>query len=229
MSAAIVVLAAGSGSRVGAEVNKVLLPLGPRPVLGWSVVDALAVEGIDTVVVVCRPGERDAVGRAIAPLLGDREVLLVDGGATRHASEQAALDVLADRIRSGEVDAVAIHDGARPLAGADLFARTIAAAREHGGAVPTLTLPGLVAREAGSALPAGDLVGVQTPQAFRAAALLGAYASAAADGFEGTDTAACVERYAGIRAVAVPVGPTNLKVTYAEDLRVATALLPANR
>ncbi len=225
-TAAIVILAAGSGSRVGAEVNKILLPLGPRPVLGWSVAAALDVEGVDAVVVVCRPGERDTVGRAILPLVPtDREVLLVDGGATRHASEQAALDVLADRIRSGPVDVVAIHDGARPLAGADLFARTIATAREHGGAVPTVDLPGLVARSPSAAAPDGVLVGVQTPQAFGAGALLDAYAAAARDGFEGTDTAACVERYAGTRAVAVPVGPTNLKVTYAEDLRVASALL----
>ncbi len=223
-STAVVILAAGSGTRVGAEVNKVLLPLGDRPLLAWSVRDALALEGVGPVLVVCRPGERAAVGAALAPHVGDRELLLLDGGATRHRSEQAALDLLAPGIEAGEVDVVAIHDGARPLAGVELFTRVIAAARENGGAVPTQPLPGLAPRDAGAALPDGDLAGVQTPQAFRAGPLLAAYRRAAVDGFEGTDTAACLEQYGGASVAAVPSSPANLKVTYADDVRAAAVL-----
>ena len=70
------------------------------------------------------------------------------------------------------------------------------------------------------------LVGVQTPQAFGAATLLAAYAQAAADGFDGTDTGATLERYQpDVRIVAVPSTPANLKVTFADDLRVVEALL----
>jgi 2-C-methyl-D-erythritol 4-phosphate cytidylyltransferase len=228
-TAAVAVLAAGSGTRVGAEVNKVLLPLAGRPVLAWSVLAALEAAEVGTVVVVCRPGEQGAVGAALAPHLGEREVLLVDGGTSRHASEEAALAVLAGRVEDGSVDVVAIHDGARPLASAALFDETIRSAREHGGAVPTVELPGLAPRDATpeqATLPPG-LVGVQTPQAFAARALVAAYAAARADGFEGTDTAATVERYAGVRIHAVPTGPANLKVTYAEDLSAAAALLAA--
>jgi len=225
-TAVAAVLAAGSGSRVGAEVNKVLLDLAGRPVLAWSVLAALEANEVGTVVVVCRPGERAAVGAALAPHLGDREVLLTDGGATRHASEQAALDALAPRIADGSVDVVAIHDGARPLATPGLFDTVVRVAREHGGAVPTLELSGLAPRTAGAVLPSG-LVGVQTPQAFRARDLADAYAAAAREGFEGTDTAATVERYAGLSVRAVPVGPENLKVTYPEDLSAAAALLGA--
>ena len=72
---------------------------------------------------------------------------------------------------------VAIHDGARPLASPDLFAAVLAAAREHGGAMPgRAAVPGLVDRDL--AAVDGELVGVQTPQAFRAAPLLAAYRSA---------------------------------------------------
>lgn len=226
MSAAVVVLAAGSGTRVGADTNKVLLPLGGRPLLAWSVLAALDVDDVATVVVVVRPEDRGALADAISPLLGDREVLLVDGGATRHASEEAALKVLAPAIERGEVDVVAIHDGARPLARPALFALAIATAREHGAAVPTVALAGLADRDpTAGALPDGEVVGVQTPQAFRAAPLLAAYRAAAVDGFAGTDTAACLERYADLPVRAVPGGATNLKVTYAEDLRTAEALL----
>lgn len=222
----MVVLGAGSGSRVGAGVNKVLLPLGGRPLLAWAVSTALEVPGVDPVVVVCRPGERTAVGAALAPYLDDREVLLIDGGASRQASEQAALDLLAPRVADGSIDVIAIHDGARPLAGADLFERVIGEARAHGGAVPTVDLPALVPRRT-DALAARRLAGVQTPQAFRAEPLLAAYAAASAVGFDGTDTAAAFAAFApeAGQVRAVPSGPRNLKVTFAEDVQAAERLL----
>lgn len=223
MGAAIVVLGAGSGSRMGAAVNKVLLPLGEVPVLAHSVRTALAVDDVSQVVVVARPGEEEAVGAALAPYLGDREVLLVTGGSTRHDSEWAALRVLAPAIEDGVVDVVAIHDGARPLATAALFAATIATARRVGGAIPTVPAPALVTRV--GALPPARLVAVQTPQAFAAAELLAAYRAAAADGFTGTDTASCLEAYSAVRIAAVPSGPLNLKVTFPEDAAVAERLL----
>ena len=74
---------------------------------------------------------------------------------------------------------------------------------------------------------AAGLVGVQTPQAFRARALLAAFERAADDGFEGTDTAATFSRYADLPVVAVTSGATNLKVTWPEDLALAEALLGA--
>lgn len=231
-TAAVVVLGAGSGTRVGAEVNKVLLPLRGTPLLAWSVRTALEVPGVDPVVVVCRPGERASVAAALQPVVGEREVLLIDGGATRQASEQAALDLLAPRVAAGEVDVVALHDGARPLAGVALFEAALAAARAHGGGVPAHELPGLLSRDpVGVPAPGGAgtrLVGVQTPQAFRAAPLLAAYDAAGAAGFEGTDTASVFAAFAPgseheVRAVAS--GPDNLKVTFAEDLAVAERLL----
>ena len=128
------------------------------------------------------------------------------GGETRHASEWQALRVLADEIDGGGLAVVAVHDAARPLADADLFERTLAAAREHGGAIPVVAVDGVVRRD-GAPLGAASLAGVQTPQAFRAADLLAAYRAADADGFTGTDTASCVERYAGAHHRRRAVGP----------------------
>ena len=216
------ILAAGLGTRVGAGSNKVLLPLGDRPVLAWSVQHALALDDVRRVLVVVRPGEADDVAAALAPHLGAGEVGVVDGGATRHGSEWAALQALAPEIEAGEVDVVAIHDGARPLAGESLFAATIAAARETGGALPGVRLSGLIALD-GRALPA-ELDGVQTPQAFRARELLAAYTAAAAEGFDGTDTAACWSRYAGLPVARVSGNAANLKVTFPEDLDLALRL-----
>lgn len=225
MPAAVVILAAGSGTRVGADVNKVLLPLAGVPVLAWSVRDALALDDVRRVVVVVRDGEQEAVAEALTPHLGEHEVLVVAGGATRHRSEQAALRVLAGEIQGGEVDVVAVHDGARPLAGGDLFTATIAAAREHGGAIPVVPVQGLLTSTLDPAT--GPLGTVQTPQAFRAGPLLAAYDAAARDDFEGTDTAACFTRYAGGDVATVPSGPLNLKITFPEDVALAARLVAA--
>jgi 2-C-methyl-D-erythritol 4-phosphate cytidylyltransferase len=222
MATAVVILAAGSGSRVGAEVNKVLLPLRDAPVLAWSVRAALALPDVRRLVLVVRPEDRAAVEDAVAPHLGDHEVLVVDGGATRHASEWAALQVLADDITSGAVDVVAVHDGARPLAGTDLWEAVIEAARSVGGAIPVAPVTQLLHTDL---TRVSDAVGaVQTPQAFRAPELLAAYRAAARDGFEATDTAGCVAAYADVEVAAVRSSALNLKVTFPEDVALAVEL-----
>ncbi len=77
-----------------------------------------------------------------------------------------------------------------------------------------------------SSRPGDDrLVRVQTPQAFRAQPLLRAYRAAAADGFEGTDTSSCIEKYTDLRGPHFPGDGGNMKVTYAHDVAVAARLL----
>lgn len=217
--AAVVVLAAGSGSRVGADSNKVLLPVGGRPVVAWSVRDARTVPGVTRIVVVVRAGEEAQVSAALgAEALADPRLILTPGGENRHASEWCALRLLAPEIASGDVALVAIHDAARPWAGAGLFADVLAAAQQHGGAIPVLEAPDLVTAD-GSPVP-GHVVAVQTPQAFRAGPLLTAYAAAERAGFTGTDTASCLEAFAAepLRVVAVRGDPANTKITFARDL-----------
>jgi 2-C-methyl-D-erythritol 4-phosphate cytidylyltransferase len=168
----------------------------------------------------------------VAPHLGAHDLWVVDGGVQRHDSEWRALQALAPDIDAGELDVVAIHDGARPLASLDLWGAVLAAAAEHGGAIPVVPAPRLSRRD-GSLAPAG-LVGVQTPQAFRAEELLAAYRRADADGFTGTDTASCLEhsvdRGGGdLTIVGVPGDPANLKVTFPEDVRLAEELISGAR
>ncbi|MFC5381043.1 IspD/TarI family cytidylyltransferase [Aquipuribacter nitratireducens] len=228
---ALVVLAAGSGRRVGAGTNKALLPLAGRPVLAWSLHRTAGATWCARTVVVARADELDEVAAVVAaadPRPGPVDV--VAGGASRHASEAAALTVLADDVAAGRVQVVVVHDAARPLADAALFDAVVGAAARSGGAVPVVARHDLVPVEGpwdgGHPLALADVGSVQTPQAFAARPLLAAYTSAARDGFEGTDTAACVERYGGGGAVvAVPGSRRNLKVTFAGDLPVAAALL----
>lgn len=223
--AAAVVLAGGSGTRLGAEGNKVYLPLKGRPLLAWTL-DAFArTPSVTRLVLVARAADA-AFAQAAADAVPDRAVEIVAGGSTRHGSEWAALAHLAPAIRAGAIDVVAIHDGARPVVPRALIEATVAAAREHGAAVPGVPLPDVAVRGDDGLRPVGGtLVRVQTPQAFRAALLLAAYERAERDGFAGTDTAACVERYAGIPVHCIPGDPRNVKVTYRPDLALAERLL----
>ncbi len=220
---AAVLLAAGSGSRLGASVNKVLLPLDGIPILARSVRTVLGVEGVRRVVLVVRPEERDAVSEAIAAYLGADDLWMVDGGAQRHDSEWGALQALAPDIEVGDIEVVAIHDGARPLASPALWRAVIDAAAWHGGAIPVVRSPQLSHRD-GALAPPG-LAGMQTPQAFRAADLLAAHQRAADDAFTGTDTAACLMRYSDLEVVGVESTIGNLKLTFPEDIALAEALL----
>ena len=208
-------------------MNKVLLPLLGAPVFTWSVRRALELPGVTHVVLVIRPEDRADVDRGLDLVASDHpgaRLWIVSGGSTRHGSEWNALQVVADAVDAGEVDVVAVHDTARPLADRDLFAAVVRAAHEHGGALPVRSHGSLVPSKAGRHLDT-TLVGVQTPQAFAARPLLEAYRRAERDGFTGTDTASCVEEYTHLAIHCVPSPATNIKITFPEDVALAERLL----
>jgi 2-C-methyl-D-erythritol 4-phosphate cytidylyltransferase len=239
-AAAAVILASGAGVRVGGALNKVYLPLGGRAVVAWSLRTFAAAPGIGALLLVVRPQDQGLAEQAVSAerLRGQRGappgwpvVEIIHGGAQRQDSELMALRHLAPRIASGAIDVVLMHDAARPLASGDLVAAVLAAAREPGGAVPGVPRPGLVRASEDGAVAVADLgtmMAMQTPQGFLAAPLLAAYEQAAADGFYGTDTAACMTRYSGLPARCVPGEERNIKITYPHDIVIAEKFLAAN-
>ncbi len=221
---AVVLVAAGSGTRVGAATNKVLLPLSGTPVLAWSLRTTASLPYVDRLVVVVRPEDAEVVAGLVRDeLRTDQEATLVAGGSTRHGSEQRGLAPLRAAVEAGEVEVVVVHDAARPLAEAALFDTAVRCAHEVGGALPVRAQRGLV--DGALRTHVRGLVGMQTPQAFRAGPLLAAYARAERDGFTGTDTAACVAAYTSLEIRGVPAPATNLKVTFPEDVALAERLL----
>jgi 2-C-methyl-D-erythritol 4-phosphate cytidylyltransferase len=223
-----VVLAAGLGTRVGADANKAYLQLAGRSMVTWSLNAVAQVPQIARAVLVYRRGERDLARDTVMAELPAASVELVEGGDSRHGSEWNVLRYLAADIESGAVDVVLIHDAARPLAGRDMFVTALSIAREFGGAIPALAIPDVVQHGPGgveSTSGRGRLVRVQTPQAFRARPLLRAYEAAATDGFQGTDTSSCVEKYTDEQVRTYPGEQANIKVTYAHDVVVAGQLL----
>jgi len=227
-TAAAVVLASGAGTRVGSERNKVYLPLGGHSVVAWSLRTLAGVAGIGVLVLVARPQDEELAGQVLDTECAGCAVQVVPGGAARHDSELMALRHLGPRIASGEIDVVLMHDAARPLVTPALVTAVLAAARQDGGAVPGVPRDGLMLASADGSVAEADLgtmMAMQTPQGFLAAPLLAAYERAAADGFAGTDTAACVTRYTDIQVRCIPGDERNIKITYPHDLVVAAQSL----
>jgi 2-C-methyl-D-erythritol 4-phosphate cytidylyltransferase len=206
VTTAAIVLAAGSGTRMGEGPNKPYRMVAGHPLL-WYSITALELAGVEHVVVVARPDDFDAA---------EGPVRLVAGGPTRTASEHAGLAA----IEELEVDLVMIHDAARPFITPDLVRRLGEAAAEFGGAVPALPPPSPLWRRLGDRLePASArIVRVQTPQAFRAAPLRTAYQHARGADVSGADTAEIVERFSDLQVVMVEGDPLAFKVTYRDDL-----------
>jgi 2-C-methyl-D-erythritol 4-phosphate cytidylyltransferase len=220
-TAAAVVLASGAGTRVGAKLNKVYLPLAGRRVVAWSLDAFQRVPGIGVLVLVIRPQDRE-----LAEEVAGDGIEIVYGGDTRQASELNALRHLAPRITGGRVDAVLLHDAARPLVHPELIGAVLARTREDGGAVPGLAADDVVGVDAGHLVAqVPGAIRVQTPQGFRAGPLLEAYEKAEREGFVGTDTSSCMERFSSLPIRWVPGAPENLKITYPHDLVAAERLL----
>ncbi len=214
---------------MGEQISKVFLPLSGHPVFSWSFRWAALVPAITHRLLVTAERDRQLAEQVLADEVADLGVEVIVGGKARHESELHALRALASRIERGEIDVVVIHDAARPLAGTELFAAVVDTAHRHGGAIPVRPQPALIFTEPGTGVVDKDLVTVQTPQAFRAAPLLAAYERAERDGFAGTDTASCIQRYTDLAVHCVDGPARNIKITFPEDLLLAERLLAEAR
>jgi 2-C-methyl-D-erythritol 4-phosphate cytidylyltransferase len=225
---AAVVVAAGSGRRMGGGRNKIFLPLMGRPILARTLELFQADPEVQVVVLVAASGELEECRAEILEPYGLTKVTdLVAGGRTRHHSEHNGIQALAGRIESGEVEVVLVHDGVRPFTEPAHLRRSVALARADGAAVVAVPARGLVLARADGAIEeemGGLLWAAQTPQAFRGRLLLEAHRGAAAAGFEGTDTASVVE-HAGHVVRVVEGSYDNIKITTAADLPLAGEIL----
>ncbi len=217
-----IVAAAGRGRRFGAPDNKVFAPLAGRTVLHGSLSALQDCPEIDALVVVAGAEDLDRV-RAIAGGYSKLHAVC-EGGAERYDSVWNALQAVPPGT-----EIVAIHDGARPLTSPDLVSACVAAARETGAALPATPVSDTLKRsengvDTRETVDRSRLYGVQTPQTFRYSLLVEAYAAARRQGFSGTDDASYVE-WLGHPVRLVPGSRNNLKITVAEDLRMAEALL----
>ena len=215
MTLSVIVVAAGSGTRLGSTLPKAFVDLGGQTILESSL-SPLAHLSDCELVVVAPPGWVGAAHELAVKSLPGVSVSVVPGGETRTASVKAGIQAL-----SPDASIVLIHDAARARTPLEVFERVVAAVSSSVKAViPTLDVVDTIVPKSGDgestgpAIDRSSLLITQTPQGFDREALVSAY-----EAFEGdaTDDAEVLRRF-GVDVVAIPGHKDALKITYPHDL-----------
>jgi 2-C-methyl-D-erythritol 4-phosphate cytidylyltransferase len=230
----LLIAAAGSGRRMGAPGNKLLLPVAGKPVLAWTLEAALACPAILWVGVIGQPVDAAAIAALVAEARAARAgavpVQWILGGETRQESVKLGLAAL-----PAAAELVLIHDGARALVEPGLLEACgealRAAAAAGAGVIAATPVTDTIkeVNEAGTITATPErqrLWAAQTPQAFAVAQLRQAHERARAEGWSVTDDAALYERL-GWPVQVLEAPPSNIKLTTRFDLTVAEAVLAA--
>lgn len=219
---AVIVVAAGSGTRLGAAEPKAFVDLAGRTLLEHAL-DAVRALPEPTQIIVVAPASHLELAQRV---LGEDGIAVV-GGATRSESVAAGLAVLAPSVAT-----VLVHDAARALTPTSLFGSVIDTVRMTGsGVVPALPVVDTLKRVDlhGTVLGTADrseLAAAQTPQGFPATQLAQAYAQAVSSGSTGDTDDAATFAAAGFEVITIPGDARAFKITTAEDLaRANTELL----
>lgn len=221
MSVAVLIVAAGSGERLGAGVPKALVELGGQPILDWAVWTFVEHPGIDSVIVLAPPESLSLLSASTTD-----QARVIAGGPTRQASVGLGLSAL-----DPGVEWVLVHDAARPLVTAPMISSVLAALRAGADAViPVLLVIDTVKRvdpdgRVLATVDRAELRLVQTPQGFRREVLIAAHAAARATGWlQVTDDAGLVEAI-GHEVLTVPGDEVAFKITTPYDLALAQRLV----
>lgn len=222
MKTAVVIAAAGRGTRASAALPKQYAMLGGAPVLAHTLAAVLGHPAVDLVQVTIAAGD-DPLYQAVAGQLGNPKLLApVVGGATRQASVCNGLRALARQTP----ELVLIHDAARPFVTAEVIDRVLAGLARAPGVIAALPLTDTIKRAAPDGLiqdtlDRTGLYAAQTPQGFRFADILAAHERAQAAGRDDMTDDAAVAQWAGLPVALVMGSPANRKLTTAEDLAMA--------
>ena len=218
----LLIAAAGSGRRMGADRNKLLLPLAGKPVIAWTLKAALSAARISWIGIVGQESDRSeilsAVGQASKP------VVWIQGGESRQESVLRGLAGLPDGTRH-----VLVHDGARCLVEPALFDRCADAVEGGTALIAATPVTDTIKRVDPTGFirdtpERAELWAAQTPQGFAVDQLRQGHAEAQARGWSVTDDASLYERL-GWQVQVLDAGPENIKVTTPFDLTVAEAIL----
>ena len=224
MSTAVIIVAAGAGSRFGADLPKQFVPLCGRPVL-MHTIDAFRRPMPEARIILVLSPEMEQLWRDMCRQNDFESPDIVYGGETRaHSVANAVLSL--DSVP----DVIMVHDGARPLVDPDMLARiteALASEADAAGIIPVILVTDTIRRVdalSSEVIARASLRAVQTPQAFRGQKLYDAYSSATADGTLSnyTDDASLMPP-AGIRLC--EGNPRNIKITHPQDIATAEYLL----
>ncbi len=212
---AVIVAAAGRGTRMGSPIPKQFLEIGGVPVLVKTLKVFQRMDEIDYIFVVTNEEYLDHC-KVITKRAGiDKISAIVPGGDHRQDSVYNALMEI-NRLHPG-VAYVLIHDGARPYVSENIIRNVLEVTEKKGAAVAAVAMKNSIRHSSEGSVSREDFVSVQTPQGFRKAELIRSYEAALEDSYYGTDDAELVER-AGFPIEIVEGEYQNIKITTKEDL-----------
>jgi 2-C-methyl-D-erythritol 4-phosphate cytidylyltransferase/2-C-methyl-D-erythritol 2,4-cyclodiphosphate synthase len=224
MTTAVIIVAAGSGSRVGGDIPKQYHLLGGQPVLRLTALAFARHPAVDRIQMVIGQGHEPLYQRAVEGLDLPPPVL---GGATRQGSARIGLEALA----TAGPERVLIHDAARPFVSSALISRVIAALEDHVAAIPGLpvadTLKRIEGERVSSTVERAGLMAVQTPQGFRYDLIRAAHRRAADEQVTDMTDDSAIAEWAGLTVAVVAGEAQNRKLTTAGDLSEAEWRLSA--
>ncbi|MBF0805683.1 MULTISPECIES: 2-C-methyl-D-erythritol 4-phosphate cytidylyltransferase [unclassified Streptococcus] len=208
----VILLVAGSGSRMMADRNKILLELEGQPIFSYSLKVFQADLDCQRIILVGRPEDRPA----FEPYLSSR-VVFVTGGAERQDSVRLGLEQV-------EAEWVMVHDGARPFICLDQL-QELKAQPNSILAVPVKdTIKEVAAGMIQQTVPRERLMAAQTPQFFERALLVDVHEQALQAGYLGTDDASLVEAFSSVQVALLQGSYWNVKMTTPEDLILGQAI-----
>ena len=217
---AVIIAAAGKGTRVGGPVPKQFLKIGGDPVILKTLKAFNALDEVDHIFIVTNEEYIEHCAKIVADNGIEKVREIVKGGAERQESVYNALQEV-NRICPG-VSYVLIHDAARPFVSEQVVRNVIKATAEKGAAVACVAMKDSLRRmngEASQGVNRSEYCSVQTPQGFRKADLMEAHDKALREGLQATDDAMLVE-LAGFPVEVVDGDYQNIKITTREDLPV---------
>jgi 2-C-methyl-D-erythritol 4-phosphate cytidylyltransferase len=227
MSVSAIIVAAGSGTRLGHPEPKAFVELGAHPMLYYSLRTVRDVTAVTEVIVTLPPGKETDANLTVQRAGLRIPVKLIAGGGERQDSVRIALSMV-----NAENGLVVVHDAARPFASAEVFDACIAAAARRGGAITAIPVADTLKDSAQGTVtatrPRQGLFAAQTPQAFRRELLIAAHAAGSGQPVAATDDAFLVERL-GAQVEIVAGSSLNFKITTPDDLRLARALIASDR
>ncbi|AFW96556.1 2-C-methyl-D-erythritol 4-phosphate cytidylyltransferase [Dolichospermum sp. UHCC 0684] len=220
----LLIPAAGSGKRMGADRNKLLLQVRSKPLIAWTLLAAEAASSISWIGIVSQPPDWDDFKSIIADLKLKKTIVFIPGGSTRQESVYNGLQALP--TNAGQV---LIHDGARCLATPELFNACSEAILHCSGLIAAVPVKDTIKvvddnNIIKSTPERKQLWAAQTPQGFDVKLLKQCHAEGVRQGWEVTDDAALFEK-CGIEVRIVPGEETNLKITTPQDLAIAEFIL----
>lgn len=227
MRTGAVIVAAGSGERLGAGVPKAFVRAAGLPLVTWSVRAFEDARDVAAIVIVCPPGQE----REMSAAIGTHGMVhaIVPGGSSRQRSVAAGIAALPH-----DVGAILVHDAARPLITPGLVGRLVSRLRLHDAIIAAAPVADTLKRadaqgNVEATVDRAGLWGAQTPQAFRADVIRSVFAAADDAELDSATDCAGMAESRGIRVAMLDPGAPNMKVTTQADLRLVEVLLGSGR